>query len=865
MRPISTFTIRPALPDRIARLRDLAFNMWWCWEHEAIDLIRRLDVDLWDDREVYHNPVKMLNMIPQKRLQELAEDEGFLAQYDRVIKWLDTYVEADAKGTTWFRRTFPEAKDWRFAYFSLEFGINECLPIYSGGLGLLAGDHLKSASDLGVPLVAVGLLYQQGYFRQYLNNDGWQQEAYPINDFYSMPLERVLDKEGNLVSVEVPYPGRVVRAQVWKVQVGRVPLHLLDTNIDENSPPDRDITDQLYGGDREMRIKQEIMLGIGGLQALEKLGIRPTVCHMNEGHSAFLAVERIRRTMQEFKCPFEQAVEIVRSGTVFTTHTPVPAGNDTFPTDMVDRYLSPYYQALSITRERFLALGQENPNNPQGDFGMTVLAIRLAAYTNGVSKLHGVVARNMWKHLWPGLPVDEVPITSITNGVHVRSWISNDMAWLYNRYLGPRWMERPADQTVWKAVARIPDEELWRTHERRRERLVAFARRRLEVQLKSRGATRREIMAASQVLDPDALTIGFARRFATYKRATLLLRDPDRLIRLLTDKKRPMQLIFAGKAHPADSPGKEFIRRITHFVRRSEELRNRIVFIEDYEINVARYLVQGVDVWLNTPRRPLEASGTSGMKAAVNGALNLSVLDGWWDEAFKKYEDTDIGWAIGQGETYSDAEAEYQDDVESRALFNLLENEIIPLFYDRDNHLPRGWIAHMKASMQNLCPEFNTNRMVREYTELFYNRAAERWIAIQENDRARAKELAKWKDRVRRGWREVRFVGIQSGKVMELAVGSNLPVQADVFLGSLKPDDVVVEIYHGKIDWQGEIVDGRAVPMKHAPREGEGQTYRFLGDVPAHGSGQHGFAVRVTPHHTDLISPHEMGLIVWSS
>jgi len=865
MRPVSTFTIRPALPERIARLRDLAFNMWWCWEHEAIDLIRRLDVDLWDSPEVYHNPVKMLNMVPQTRLQELTEDEGFLAQYDRVIKWFDAYMEADAKGTTWFRRAMPDAKESKYAYFSAEFGLNECLPIYSGGLGLLAGDHLKSASDLGIPLVCVGLLYQQGYFRQYLNNEGWQQEEYPINDFYSMPVEMVLTKEGVPLVIDVPFPGRTVRAQVWKAQVGRVPLYLLDTNIQGNTPADRDITDQLYGGDLEMRIKQEVVLGIGGVRALEALEVRPTVFHMNEGHSAFLAVERVRMTMQEQKCTFAEAAEIVKAGTVFTTHTPVPAGNDRFKPDLIDRHLSHYYQALGVSREAFLALGQESPNNPQPDFFMPVLAIRLAAFTNGVSKLHGWVARDMWKNLWPGLTVDEVPISSITNGVHVRSWISNDMAWLYNRYLGPRWMERPGDQSIWKNVARIPDEELWRTHERRRERLVAFARRRLENQLKKRGSTRREVMAASEVLDPDALTIGFARRFATYKRATLLLRDQERFVRLLTDKKRPVQLIFAGKAHPADSPGKEFIRRIIQFIRQSDELRRRVVFIEDYDINVARYFVQGVDVWLNTPRRPLEASGTSGMKAAVNGALNLSVLDGWWDEAYIKHINTDIGWAIGHGEMYSDAEAEYQDDVESRALYDLLEKEIVPLFYERgSNGLPRGWIARMKLSMENLCPEFNTNRMVREYTELFYQPASERWRAFRENNRAKAVALAKWKTRVREGWRDVRFTNIESDKAMELTVGSQLRVRVQVFLGKLKPDDVAVEIYHGRIDWRGEIVDGTAAPMKHV-EGGSAQVYHFVGDVPAHGSGQHGFTVRVMPHHPDLVNPYEMGLVVWSS
>ena len=862
MKPVGSFTIVPSLPERIARLRELALNLWWCWEHEAIDLLRRLDEDLWDSPDVYHNPVKMLNIVPQKRLQELSEDEGFLAQYDRVVKWMDAYMEADVKGATWFRRTYPDAAKSCYAYFSAEFGLNECLPIYSGGLGLLAGDHLKSASDLGIPLVGVGLLYQQGYFQQYLNNDGWQQEGYPINDFYSMPLQKAVRNDGTQAFVEVSLPGRAVRAAIWKVQVGRVPVYLLDTNIRENSREDRDITDQLYGGNQEMRIKQEILLGVGGKRALAELGIRPTVFHMNEGHSAFLAVERLREMVQEEKKPFAEALEITEASTVFTTHTPVPAGNDRFAPELIDRYLYGYYAALGLSREQFLALGQENPGNVHSEFCMTALAIRLAAHTNGVSRLHGRVARGMWKHLWPGLPVEEVPIASITNGVHARSWISNDMGWLFNRYLGTRWMERPADQTIWQAISRIPDEELWRTHERRRERLVAFARRRLRSQLERRGATRREIQSAGEVLNPDVLTVGFARRFATYKRADLLLRDPDRLIALLTNKERPVQIIFAGKAHPADSPGKELIRKIIHFIRLNDELRRHVAFIEDYDINVARYLVQGVDVWLNTPRRPLEASGTSGMKAAANGVLNVSILDGWWDEAVRDNPGVDVGWAIGNGEEYRESESEYQDEIESRALFNLLEKEVVPLFYDRSSDgVPRGWTERMKASMRTLCPVFNTNRMVCEYTGRFYRDAENRWRDITADECKKARDLAAWKTRVFREWHNVRVTRIESDHVNELPVGKMLHVLATVSLGNLLPADVSVQVYHGRLDSHGEIVEGTATNMSFVS---QGSDAVFEGDVPAIGSGQHGFAIRVVPFHPDLSNPFATGLITWS-
>ena len=863
MKPVSKFTIVPSLPPRISRLRDLAHNLWWSWESEAIDLLRQIDIDVWGDPRVYHNPIKVLSMVPQKRLKELAEDEGFLAQYDRVIKWLDSYLEATDRDSTWFCKDHAKDKGETFAYFSAEFGLNECIPIYSGGLGLLAGDHLKSASDLGLPLVAVGLLYQQGYFRQYLNNEGWQQEAYPINDFYAMPLQVMRYESGEVVKITVEYPGRNVVAQVWKVQVGRIPLYLLDTNISENSPEDRDITDQLYGGDSGMRIKQELLLGIGGVRALSALGVKPTVFHMNEGHSAFLAIERIYRMMQSSGCQFDEAMEVIRAGTVFTTHTPVPAGNDEFPPDMIDKYLAPYYNRLGLSREQFLSLGQVKPESPGSPFGMTVLAIRSAAFANGVSELHGNVARDMWKALWPRLPVKEVPITSVTNGIHIRSWISSDMSWLFGRYFGPRWMDRPADHDVWDKLSRVPDEELWRTHERRREKLVVFARDRLTEQLRRRGATRRELASAREVLDPEVLTIGFARRFATYKRATLLLRDPERFIKLLTNKDRPIQFIFAGKAHPADAPGKEFIRQLIQFVRRRDELRHRVVFVEDYDINVARYMVQGVDVWLNTPRRPLEASGTSGMKAAANGALNLSILDGWWDEAYRQNLDKEIGWAIGRGEEYSSTETEYQDDVESRALFDLLEKEVIPTFYERtENDLPRQWIACMKTSMKNLCPVYNTNRMVQNYSEWFYLPAAQRWREFIHEDYKKAKDLAHWKRKIRTNWRAVKLVGIESDGVLELPTGSSLEVRAQVELGKLSPDDVSVEIYHGNIDHTGEIVDGH--PTRMSPSGGQGSVYRFKGEVPAKGSGLHGYALRVLPTHPELIYPIEMGLLLWS-
>ena len=852
MQPIRTFTIVPSLPAKLEHLRELAYNLWWCWNLEAIDLFRRLDRELWE--ESGHNPVLMLGTIKQERLEEAAEDDGFLAHLERIAQQYDRYINSQ---NTWYKKAHGAPGKPCIAYFSAEFGLTDCMPIYAGGMAVLAGDHLKSASDLGLPLMGVGLLYQEGYFRQYLNTDGWQQELYPQNDFYNMPVQLEQEEDGTPVTVQVDYPGRKVTAQVWRAQVGRVPLFLLDTNIPANSRQDQDITDELYGGDLEMRIKQEIMLGIGGLRALEALGMRPTVCHMNEGHSAFLALERIRILVEEQGLSFAEAREAATAGNVFTTHTPVPAGIDRFPPELMDKYFSAYYSELGLSREEFLALGRANPADNGEPFSMAILALRLAAHTNGVSRLHGRVARKMWQSLWPGVPEDEVPITSITNGVHIPSWISFDMAGLYDRYLGPRWLAHQADQTVWGRVDEIPDEELWRTHERRRERLVAVVRRRLSEQLEKRGAPLSEVERASEVLDPAALTIGFARRFATYKRATLILRDPDRLASILNDKAHPVQIIFAGKAHPQDNPGKELIQQIIHLARR-EEFRRRIVFIEDYDMSIARYLVQGADVWLNTPLRPREASGTSGMKAAANGVINVSTLDGWWDEAYEP----DTGWAIGRGELYEDLN--YQNDIESRAIYGILEKEIVPLFYDRNsNGLPYKWIARMKAAMRTICPIFNTNRMVREYAERFYLPAAQRYRHLAEDGMARAKALAQWKSHLHEHWPEIQVDNVEAEVPAELKVGAELQVRAQVNLGALDPQDVTVQLYYGPLDTRGEIPKGEVISMKWVESNGDG-SHVFVGAIPCRTSGRYGYALRVLPHHEDLSNPYEPGLILWT-
>ncbi len=859
MKPIRSFSVIPSLPARIEALREIAYNVRWAWNHQAIELFRRLDRDLWEATN--HNPVAMLGLIEQERLEAAAADDAFVAHADRVADEFERYQAAEL---TWFTKNHPGSKPL-IAYFSAEFGLTECLSIFAGGLGMLAGDHLKSASDLGVPLTAVGLLYQQGYFRQYLSQSGWQQESYEDNDFHNLPVSLAVSASGKPVIIAVPYPGHDVYAQVWRVQAGRVPLYLLDTNIPANArAEDRDITDQLYGGDREMRIRQEILLGIGGYRALEALGLAPTVYHMNEGHAAFVALEHVRRLMETRRLSFHEACELASAALVFTTHTPVEAGHDYFSPDLMGRYFGDYVRAAGVGWDEFMALGRRGPQD-QGDFCMTILALRLASFRNGVSKLHGHVSRKMWQTLWPGVPVDEIPIRHVTNGVHFKSWTSAEINQLYDRYLGPHWREEPANSELWRRAYSIPAEELWRTHERRRERLVAWARQRVRKQRIRRSAPAAEIEAADEILDPEALTIGFARRFATYKRATLLLRDIDRLKRILTDPARPVQIIFAGKAHPQDSAGKELIRQIAALSRQAEFGR-RLVFLEDYDMAVARYLVQGVDVWLNNPRRPQEASGTSGMKAAANGALNLSTLDGWWDEVWRDPARVDgIGWAIGKGEDYDNAD--YQDQVEGDSLYDLLERDVVPTFYERGaDRLPRRWIARMKDSIATLCRFVNTHRMVSDYTRQFYLRAHERFAALDAEGGLRARALAAWTARVRRAWPQVRIELVEDGPGGTVPLTAKLTVRAHLRLGELKPADVAVQLYLGRLDAVGEIRDPCRISMLPVGADAAGLQVFEASSVACGRSGMHGYTVRVLPQHPDLVEPVTFlpGLIAWA-
>jgi starch phosphorylase len=848
------FNVIPRLPPNLERLRDIAYNLWWSWAPVGQDLFIRLDPDLWET--VHGNPIELLARVDQDRLNEASTDDAFTSHLEAAWQTFQRYMQREG----WFSRSFPDAAGARLAYFSMEYGIHECLPIYSGGLGVLAGDHLKTSSDLGLPLVGVGLAYAEGYFRQALNTDGWQGERYPINDWHRMPVSPVFDGSGQRLIIHVKYPQGVVHAQLWKVQVGRVPLYLLDANLKENAPADRSITGPLYGGDQEFRVRQEIMLGIGGMYALEALGLSPTICHMNEGHSAFLAIERIGRVMRDRGVSFSVATEANSAANVFTTHTPVPAGNDAFQPELVKRYLEPYRADLGISEGDLLGLGRIDPKDQGAPFSMPVLAIHTSDHYNGVSKLHGEVSRRMWQGLWPDLPVDEVPIESITNGVHIASWVASEMGALFTRYLGPRWSEQCDDAELWARAAEIPDSELWQVHEHRRHRLVQHARRWLHAAAERRGATREEMELADEVLDPHALTIGFARRFATYKRATLLFSDLERVKRLLGDKDKPVQLVFAGKAHPQDRGGKDLIRSIIH-ASRDSGLRGRVVFLEDYDIRMARALVSGVDVWLNTPRRPYEASGTSGMKAAANGALGLSVLDGWFAEAWHDHG-WEIGWAIGRGEEYPDGSGDARD---AEMLYDVLERELVPLFYNRSGtaRLPRGWIKRMKSTIGKLVPQYNTQRMVREYARRFYVPSIKLTQKLADGDLAAAKALTAWKDHVRTAWPGVSVREVLMESPAEVAVGDPLKVSAIVQLGGLTPKDVAVELYHGPTNGGHEVVHGAIVRMPPIEQATDG-AWRFTGEIPTGDSGAHAFAVRVLPYNDTMSNPHETSLIRWA-
>ena len=836
---IHSFNVQPNLPENIKFLEELANDMWFTWNWQAILLFVQIDADLWTLSK--RNPKWLLGSVAQKRLEELSKDENFVASVNQVK---EAYYNYKRNPHTWYREHKQENGQLLTAYFSMEYGIGEGLPIYSGGLGMLAGDHIKSASDLDMPIIGVGLFYKQGYVRQVLNREGWQNEEYPDNDWAHMPVERVKGADGQDVIVDIPLANENVKACVWRVPVGRTSLYLLDTNLQENTPAQRAITEKLYGGDRENRIRQEVVLGIGGVKALNAMGIKPTVYHINEGHSAFLLFQRIIDIMKERNLSFAQAREIVWASSVFTTHTPVIAGNEHFDPALVRKYMQCYADEMHIGWDEFLALGKEKPES--ATYCMTVVALRLSAYCNGVAKLHGVVSREMWHNLWPGLPIIEVPITSITNGIHSSSWISHEHNELYRKYLFNNDQQGeidPSDVSAWNKIKDIPNEELWAVHNARKNKLIDLVQSRTQRQLKRQGFDVMTVKKDSKVLQPNVLTIGFARRFATYKRATLLFKDLNRLDRIVNHPTRPVQFVFAGKAHPADTAGKEYIKLIVGLTQNDPRFKGKVVFVEDYNMNTARYMVQGVDVWLNNPIRPMEASGTSGMKAALNGALALSVLDGWWDEVGP----CDFGWSIGGPENYK-SEAE-RDAVEAESLYSLIEQEIAPTYYAQDEKgLSSSWINLMKESIRQIAPVFNTNRMVKEYYERFYIPAHNYGALLQEEGKAQA--VADWRRKIAENWYRVSVTDITPAPEKAILMGDKVPFKARVQLGGLLPEEIQVELFLGMRGTRGDIVKVEAVDMNCTAKEGESFIYEAA--VSPLNSGRQDYALRVLPKNDSI-------------
>ncbi|MDP9075311.1 MAG: alpha-glucan family phosphorylase [Actinomycetota bacterium] len=844
MKALRSFTVRARLPIALAPLQELAGNLRWSWDERTRDLFRWLDPAQWEESQ--HDPVLLLGKVSRDRLEMLARDPAFMGFLDEIYADLRRYLEAPR----WFQNRPPSALR-AIAYFSPEFGIAEALPQYSGGLGVLAGDHLKAASSLGVPLTGVGLLYRHGYFRQQLNAVGWQEQHYPVLDPHAMALTLV---EGGQVSVELG--SDLLAAQIWLAQVGRVKLYMLDADVDENSDELRAVTDRLYGGGTEHRLRQEILLGIGGVRALDAIGDPTQVFHTNEGHAGFLGLERIRQMVTKDGLSFAEAIVAVRAGTIFTTHTPVPAGIDRFPRHLMEQYFGHWADQCGVSMDQLMQLGHFPTEPSDAPFNMAVMGLRLAGMSNGVSKLHGKVSREMFRPLWPAIDADEVPIGSITNGVHARTWVSSEMSDLLTRHVLPTWDE--AGQSEWSRISGVGDDELWRVREQGREALVSFVRARLRRSLTDRGMSDSDAAWTDEVLDPRVLTIGFARRFASYKRATLLLSQPERLRELLLAPERPVQLVFAGKAHPADDIGKEMIRQIVQFSR-DPSIRHRMAFVEDYDIAVARMFCQGSDVWLNTPRRPMEASGTSGEKACLSGALNCSILDGWWAEM---YNGTN-GWAISSAEGYEDLD--HRDRVEADSLFQTLERQIVPLFYDHfEGRVPRRWVRRIKASLESLGPKVMASRMVKDYVQELYEPIAARADKMGDDGFARTRALARWQERVVAEWSDVVVDDVRwepSTRVSDL--WTKRSVEVVVRLGALTPDDVSVELLHGPVGPTDELIETTVERLTLADTSDDDR-YRYTGHFTCERTGHYGIAVRVVPSHLDLAVPAEVGCVAWA-
>ncbi len=845
-------TVNPQLPKRIGKLSEIANNLWWSWNTEFLRLFKIIDRDLWETCE--KNPVKFLKRVSQDRLEAVVENTDFLREYDRLAKEFDDYITSK---NTWFSNKYPENKKDLIAYFSAEYGLDQTIPIYSGGLGILSGDHLKSASDLGIPLVAVGLLYKNGYFHQKINENGEQETEYNNIELSNLPINPVKDENGEELKIYVKFEKRKVYLKVWQINVGRIKLYLLDSDIDENTPKDREVTLHLYGGDQEMRIKQEIILGMGGTNLLTRaLGLNPTVYHMNEGHSAFLILELIKNIIKEKKVSFEVAKDIASSKTVFTTHTPVPAGNDIFPIGLVEKYFKEFWPRLGLDREEFLKLGMKPCTELEPGFNMGIFALKVAGKKNGVSKLHGAVSRELFGDVWPEIAANESPITYVTNGIHTCSWLAPSLKELYNKYLIPYWQDNIYKDEVWENINNIPNQELWGIHQKRKQKLFDIVKENTTNRLRKSGYSYEEINEITSKLNPNALTIGFARRFATYKRATLIFKDLERITQILNNADRPVQLIFAGKAHPADKEGQDLIKRI-HEISMMPQFKGKIFLLENYNIAMSRYLVSGVDVWLNNPRRPMEASGTSGQKASVNGVINFSVLDGWWAEGYNQ----ENGWTIGTNAEFTSYEE--QDIADSQSMYRTLEEKIIPTYYEKDeNGISEKWMKIMKNSITSTGGKYSTSRMLVDYTNKLYIPLCNLTKKYYENIDNVA-EFNLWKKNLYTNWKDIKITQKNNLNNITMDAGNNIDVKCEVQLPNVDVSNVMAQCYYGKILDNGIVENVSIIPMKLSSKNEENKTYEYTAKIELKTGGNYGYTFRVMPKHEMLLDSENLNLVKW--
>ena len=845
-------TVNPQLPKRIGKLAEISNNLWWSWNTEFLRLFKIIDRDLWETCE--KNPVKFLKRVSQDRLEAVATNTEFLKEYDRLAKEFDDYITSK---NTWFSNKYPENKKDLIAYFSAEYGLDQTIPIYSGGLGILSGDHLKSASDLGIPLVAVGLLYKNGYFHQKINGYGDQETEYNNIELSDLPINLVKDENGEDLKINVKFEKRKVYLKVWQINVGRIKLYLLDSDIDENSPEDREVTLKLYGGDQEMRIKQEIVLGMGGTNLLTRaLGLNPTVYHMNEGHSAFLILELIKNIIKEKKVSFEVAKDIASSKTVFTTHTPVPAGNDIFPIGLVEKYFKEFWPRLNLDREEFLKLGMKPCTELETGFNMGILALKVAGKKNGVSKLHGAVSRELFGDVWPEIAANESPITYVTNGIHTCSWLAPSLKELYNKYLIPYWQDNIYKDEVWENINNISNQELWGIHQQRKQKLLDIVKESTTNRLRRSGYSYEEINDITSKLNPNALTIGFARRFATYKRATLIFRDLERITQILNNADRPVQLIFAGKAHPADKEGQDLIKRI-HEISMMPQFKGKIFLLENYNIAMSRYLVSGVDIWLNNPRRPMEASGTSGQKASVNGVINFSVLDGWWAEGYNQ----ENGWTIGTNAEFTSYEE--QDDADSQSMYRTLEEKIIPTYYSKDeNGISDKWMKIMKNSIISTGGKYSTSRMLVDYTNNLYMPLCNLTKKYYENIDNVA-EFNLWKKNLYINWKDIKITQKNNLNNITMDAGNNIEVKCEVQLPNIDVNNITAQCYYGKILDNGIVENVSIIPMKLSNSDDENRVYEYTTRIELKTGGNYGYTFRVMPKHEMLLDSENLNLVKW--